>query len=241
MSNRRRKRRPVPRRAAAPSKPSAAKPADAAPADAPPEAAAATPAPAKPAAAKPAAAKPAAAKPAPAKPATAKTTPKLTHEKVRDAQATSDPLIGQTVGRCKILERIGAGRTAIVYRAHYEALDDNVAVKILTKEARALDELVERFETEARVIAKLDNENIVKIYDVGSDGDNHFIVMELLDGEEAIEIISRDEKVDPMDALRVVRQSANGLAAAHAKGIVHRDIKPQNLLLLEDGTVKVLD
>ncbi len=208
MSSRRRKRRPVPRKAPA-------KPAQS---------------PARPAAAKPASAKP-------ARPATPKKGA-LSHEHQRE---TRDPLIGQRVGRCTILERIGMGRTAIVYKAHYEALDDVVAVKILTKEASALDELVERFVTEARVIAQLDNENIVKIYDVGSDGDRHFIVMELLDGEEAIEIISRDEEVDPMDALRVIRQGANGLAAAHAKGIVHRDVKPQNLLLLADGTVKVLD
>jgi tRNA A-37 threonylcarbamoyl transferase component Bud32 len=157
------------------------------------------------------------------------------------ASAQKDPNIGRTVARCKLLECVGRGKTAKVYRAHHEAFHIDVAVKILTSEARKIPQLIERFQTEAKVVARLDNENIVKIYDVGSEGDDHYIVMELLDGFSILDLIEREGQVDPMDALRIARQTANGLAAAHDKGIIHRDIKPQNLLLLEDGTVKVLD
>ncbi len=157
------------------------------------------------------------------------------------ATLQKDPNVGRTVARCKLLECVGRGKTAKVYRAHHEAFDIEVAVKILTKEARSIPQLIERFQIEAKVVARLDNENIVKIYDVGSEGDDHFIVMELLDGFSILDLINREEQVDPMDALRIARQTANGLAAAHDKGIIHRDVKPQNLLLLEDGTVKVLD
>lgn len=152
-----------------------------------------------------------------------------------------DPYIGKTIARCRILERIGLGKTAAVYRAHHEALDTEVAVKILRESARAHPELIERFESEAKVIAQLDNENIVKIYDVGHEGTTHYLVMELLDGTEILDVITDEGPFEPMDALRVIRQAANGLAAAHDRGIIHRDVKPQNLLLLEDGTVKVLD
>lgn len=152
-----------------------------------------------------------------------------------------DPLIGQVVGRCRIEARIGQGRTATVYRAHHEALDATVAVKVLLPQSAARPELVEKFETEARAIARIDNENVVKIYDVASEGDLHYIVMELLEGEEVLDIVTREGHLDTMDALRITRQAANGLAAAHARNIVHRDVKPQNLVLLEDGTVKVVD
>lgn len=158
-----------------------------------------------------------------------------------NVKQVGNPMIGKVVARCKLLEVVGRGKTAAVYRAHHEAFDMEVAVKVLTAEASAMPKLVERFISEARVIASLDNENVVKIYDVGSEGDHHFIVMEMLDGFSILDLIQRDEVVEPMDALRILRQTATGLSAAHAKGIIHRDVKPQNLLLLEDGTVKVLD
>jgi serine/threonine-protein kinase len=154
----------------------------------------------------------------------------------------ADPLIGQTIGRCRIEALVGVGRTARVYRAHYEALDDTVAVKILRRDVAENPLLVQRFDSEARAIAKVDNEHVLKIYDVGTtDDDLHYMVVELLEGEEILDLIQREGQVDVMDSLRIVRQAASGLAAAHAHGLVHRDIKPQNLFLLEDGTVKVVD
>ncbi len=256
MSKRpRRRRRPIPRKPAAKPKavrPPAVPPAAVPPADAPPTAVPPTAVPptAVPPAAVPPAAVPPAAVPAAAVPpavvpasaaASASDTGTAVKEPPKKAAAAPDPYVGRTIGRCKIEERIGRGKTAFVYRAHYEALDEKVAIKILTPHAASMPELVERFITEARVVAKLDNENVVKVYDVGSDGADHYMVMELLDGFSVLDLIQREDQVSPIDALRVIRQAANGIAAAHDKGIIHRDIKPQNLLLLEDGTVKVLD
>lgn len=218
----------------------------------------ATPAvPAKPAAAaKPAApAKPALpAKPAapakaatPAAPAKAATPAKPSSAGARPAApapapaAPPDPLLGQVLGKVRLEERIGQGRTATVYRGTNTATHGTVAVKVLLPEARANEEIVAKFAREARAIARIDNENVLKIFDVGQQGEEQFLVMELLDGEEILELLKREGPMEPTDALRVVRQAANGLAAAHAQGIIHRDVKPGNLVLLEDGTVKVVD
>src|SRR5690606_9658751 len=91
-----------------------------------------------------------------------------------------DPFLGRTIGRCKILEKIGAGRTATVYRAHHEGLGTDVAVKILLPEILKFPEVVAKFEAEARAIARLDHPNVLKIYDVVGEGDARGIVMELL-------------------------------------------------------------
>ena len=155
--------------------------------------------------------------------------------------APPDPLLGTTLGRCKLLERIGQGKTSTVYKAVNTATDGTVAVKVLLPAARANPEIVGKFALEARAIAKIDNENVLKIFDVGQQGEEHYLVMELLDGEEILDVLLRERRIEPLDALRIVRQAANGLAAAHAQGIIHRDIKPQNLVLLDDGTVKVVD
>lgn len=156
-------------------------------------------------------------------------------------EVQDDPLIGTTIGRCRLEALVGGGKTARVYRAQYEALHDTVAVKILRSDVAHHPQLVERFHSEARAIAKVDNENVPKIYDVGIENDRHYMVVELLEGEEILLLIEREQQVELMDALRIVRQAANGLRAAHSHGLVHRDIKPQNLFLLEDGTVKVVD
>ncbi len=177
----------------------------------------------------------------PAKPVAPQAGPAPANRPAAPPPPQDDPLVGRVLGRCRLQERIGQGRTATVYRAHHEALDATVAVKILLPWAAQKEEIVKSFETEARAIARIDNENVLKIYDVGREGDLHFIVMELLDGDPVLDLIQREGRLDVMDALRVTRQAANGLAAAHANEILHRDVKPQNLVLLEDGTVKLVD
>ncbi len=157
------------------------------------------------------------------------------------APAPPDPLIGTTLGRCQLIERIGQGKTSTVYKAVNTATHGTVAVKVLLPSARANPEIVGKFGLEARAIAKIDNENVLKIFDVGQQGEEHYLVMELLEGEEILDVLSREKRIEPLDALRIVRQAANGLAAAHAQGIIHRDVKPQNLVLLDDGTVKLVD
>src|SRR5262245_21812062 len=187
-------------------------------------------------------AKPVAASPAPAKPTAAKPVGAKAAPAAPAAKGPPDPLIGRTIARCKIESKIGEGKTSRVYKAMHTALDTAVAVKVLQPEVLKHPELVVKFEQEARALARLDHPNVVKIYDVAAEeGDVHAIVMELLDGEEVLELLDREGRVDPLDAMRIVRQAASGLAAAHAKGLIHRDVKPQNLVLLADGTVKVVD
>jgi serine/threonine-protein kinase len=154
---------------------------------------------------------------------------------------TKDALVGQVIARCAIEARIGEGRTSVVYRATHTALGIPVAVKILKPAVLAYPEIVSQFENEARSLARLDHPNVLKIYDVASEGDRHGIVMELLEGESVLDLLEREERLDPMDALRIVRQAASGLVAAHAKNTIHRDVKPQNLVVLPDGTVKLVD
>ncbi|MGE0190551.1 MAG: serine/threonine-protein kinase [Planctomycetota bacterium] len=157
------------------------------------------------------------------------------------AKAVADPWIGKVIARCKVLEQVGLGRTAVVYRAHHEALHQDVAIKVLLPEAAANAELVDRFRREGRWIAQIDNENVLKIQDVGVEEGRPFMVVELLEGEEIYDLVQREGALDLTDAMRILRQAAAGLAGIHARDVVHRDIKPQNLFLLEDGTVKVVD
>ena len=183
----------------------------------------------------------------PVAPAGQPVAPKLVEEQRRPTGPSAapppgkDPLIGTIVARCKILERIGQGKTAVVYRAEHLALNLPVAVKILHPSILEFPELVQKFEAEARAIARLDHPNVLKIYDVRTEGDNHAIVMELLVGESVLDLLQREGQVDAVDALRIVRQGAAGLEAAHGKGIIHRDVKPQNLVIMPDGTVKLVD
>ncbi len=162
-------------------------------------------------------------------------------ELARETRRTSDPLLGSTIGRCRIEKLVGVGKTARVYQARHEALEDRVAVKVLRRRIAEHESLVSRFQAEARVIATLDNENVLKIYDLGTEAGRHYMVVELLEGEEILALIQREGQIEVIDALRIIRQAANGLSAAHERELVHRDVKPENLFLLDDGTVKVLD
>jgi serine/threonine-protein kinase len=116
-----------------------------------------------------------------------------------------------------------------------------VAVKILRPQAAALPAVVDGFRQEARAIARLDDENVLKVYDVVDEGNLHCMVMELLEGESVLDMITAQERLRVIDMLRVMRQAALGLSAAHAHGIVHRDVKPGNLVVLPNGSVKLVD
>lgn len=153
-----------------------------------------------------------------------------------------DKYIGKRLdGRYEINEVIGVGGMAVVYKA-YDCIEDRVvAVKILKDEFIANDEFVRRFKNESKAIAVLSHPNIVKVYDV-SLGDNiQYIVMEYIDGITLKEYIQRLGTLPWKDALHFTVQILSALQHAHDKGIVHRDVKPQNIMLLRDGTIKVAD
>jgi serine/threonine protein kinase len=155
--------------------------------------------------------------------------------------ATGD-LIGKTLGKCRILGRLGHGRTSSIYRAHYEPLNKQVAVKILRKDAKASPELREKFMNEARALAKLDHPNIVKVYDVVEEGPFLFIIMELLDGEDLLQVLTEDGHMDAEEAVDIVARVARALGEAHRQQIVHRDVKPANIILAGPrGSVKLVD
>lgn len=150
--------------------------------------------------------------------------------------------IGAMIGeRYEIIEKIGTGGMADVYRAKDHRLNRFVAVKILKNEYSEDAKFVTKFRQEAQAIACLSHPNIVGVYDVGQDMDMHYIVMEFVDGITLKKYIERKGKLSVREAVGISLQIANGLEAAHANHIIHRDIKPQNILISKDGTAKVSD
>src|SRR5438132_3127051 len=128
-----------------------------------------------------------------------------------------------------------------VYRAHDTLLERNVALKILHAHYTSDDEFVERFKREARTVAQLSHPNIVTVIDRGEDDGRQFIVFEYIDGENLKELVVRSGRLSVREALQLALQVARGLAFAHENGLVHRDVKPQNVLLNGDGQAKVTD
>ncbi len=153
-----------------------------------------------------------------------------------------DALIGQVIAGCRISAKIGAGGMGAIYLAHHESLRKDVVVKILPPDSAANPRTVERFFREARAAAKLEHPNIVSVQDVGTTDDGlNFIIMQYIDGQNLEERISSQGRHTPQDAVKLTLQVAQGLKAAHASGVIHRDIKAENILVTTNGVVKVTD
>ena len=150
---------------------------------------------------------------------------------------------GKLLGnRYEIIKKIGNGGMATVYKAQDKILKRNVAVKILRDEFTTDEEFIKRFEGEAQSAARLTHANIVSIYDVGVEGNLYYIVMELIQGKTLKEIILEEEGPLPWKwSINVAIQIASALEMAHKNNIVHRDIKPHNIIITEDGVAKVTD
>ena len=152
--------------------------------------------------------------------------------------------MGETVlgNRYEIIKKIGDGGMAFVYKAKDILLNRIVAVKVLRPEFVDDDEFLGKFKREAEAVASLSHPNIVNVYDVGEEGKVHYIVMEYVDGQNLKEIIKNEGTLDEYTALDITKQIAKALGAAHKKGIIHRDIKPHNILISNEGrVVKVAD
>jgi formylglycine-generating enzyme required for sulfatase activity len=147
----------------------------------------------------------------------------------------------ERIGKYVILERIGRGGMGMIFKAHDPVLDRQVALKVISSEVEVTDELRARFFREAQACARLSHPNIVTVHDMGEDAGRLFIVMELLDGKELKRLIADHEPLPLEDKLAIMAQVCDGLHYAHQKGIVHRDIKPGNIMLLPHGQVKILD
>ena len=153
-----------------------------------------------------------------------------------------DKFIGKRLdGRYEITEQIGIGGMANVYRAKDLLEKKVVAVKILRDEFSVSEDFVRRFKNESRAISLLDHPNIVKVLDVNVTDKVQYIVMELIDGVTLKEYMEQREILDWKETLKYTTQLLQALAHAHRKGIIHRDIKPQNIMLLSDGNIKVMD
>lgn len=150
--------------------------------------------------------------------------------------------IGEVLNdRYMITEVIGVGGMAYVYKAFDKVCNRVVAVKILKDEFMSDAQFRRRFTNESKAITMLSHDNIVDVYDVSLEGDSLYIVMEYIDGITLKEYISQKGILSDTEALHFIKQILNGLAHAHERGIVHRDIKPHNIILLKDGTIKITD
>ena len=151
-------------------------------------------------------------------------------------------MVGESLaGRYELLELVGTGGMSSVYRAHDALLERDVALKILHPSHLADEETIERFRREARAVAQLSHPNIVTVIDRGEDDERQFIVFEYVAGENLKQVIERRGPLPVREALELTVQVGRALAFAHAAGLVHRDVKPQNVLLNGDGQAKVTD
>ena len=153
-----------------------------------------------------------------------------------------DQYIGRMLDdRYEILELIGSGGMANVYKARCHRLNRLVAVKILKSDLAENADFRRRFRDESRAVAQLSHANIVSVYDVSTSGETEYIVMELIDGITLKQYMERRGRMDWRESLHFISQIMRGLSHAHSRGIIHRDIKPQNIMVLRDGSVKVAD
>jgi len=144
-------------------------------------------------------------------------------------------------GRYELIERVGGGGMALVYKARDTLLNRHVAVKVLRQQYVHDEEFIRRFRREAQSAASLSHPNVVSIYDVGQDGETHFIVMEYVEGANLNDIIKAQAPLQTAEAVHIATQICDALEHAHTNGIIHRDIKPHNILIGKNGRVKVTD
>ncbi|MCB9845536.1 MAG: serine/threonine protein kinase [Phycisphaeraceae bacterium] len=147
----------------------------------------------------------------------------------------------QTIPGYRLLGKLGAGAMATVFKAKQLSLDREVAIKILPRKFSQNPQFVERFYAEGRAAAALNHPNIVQAYDVGKAGEYHYFVMEYVDGRTVYDDIVKHKRYSESEAVEIAIQSAEALLHAHARGLIHRDIKPKNIMINRDGVVKVAD
>ena len=153
-----------------------------------------------------------------------------------------DQYIGKMLdNRYEILERIGTGGMAVVYKAKCHRLNRLVAIKILKADLAQDADFRRRFNAESQAVAQLSHPNIVSVYDVSRGGDTEYIVMELIDGITLKQYMEKRGQLNWRESLHFITQIMRGLSHAHSRGVIHRDIKPQNIMILRDGSVKVAD
>ena len=147
----------------------------------------------------------------------------------------------QQIPGFQILGKLGQGAMATVFKAKQLSLDRTVAIKVLPKRLSENQEFVDRFYREGRAAARLNHPNIVQAIDVGEAGGYHYFVMEFIDGDTVYDHVSGGRPYAESEALRIILQTAYALEHAHARGFIHRDVKPKNIMITKDGEVKLAD
>lgn len=155
--------------------------------------------------------------------------------------AATDEWVGKTIGKYNIVGLLGRGGMGAVYRAHDESLSRDVALKLLPEHLAADSVLRDRFLSEAKSAAQISHPNVVPIFDVGQEGNTYFIAMELIPGGNSEQTAPPGGAYPPRQATRMIADACRGLVAAHKTGLIHRDVKPSNLLRMSDGSVKLAD
>ena len=145
------------------------------------------------------------------------------------------------MGQYVLLEKLGAGGMGQVFKAYHPGMERMVAIKVILAKGNTDAETVKRFEREIKAAAKLAHPNIITVYDAGNADGRHFMVMELVKGQDLSEIINQKGQFGTRDTVDYITQAAKGLKFAHANGVIHRDIKPGNLILDSDGVLKIVD
>ncbi len=149
---------------------------------------------------------------------------------------------GQVINeRYEILKSIGEGGMANVYLAHDKILDRDVAIKVLRGDLENNEKFIRRFQREAKSVSDLSHPNIVEVYDVGEEDGQHYIVMEYIDGKTLKQLIQKRGALTVPEVIDIMAQLTDGLAQAHDAYIIHRDIKPQNIMILDNGMIKITD
>ena len=147
----------------------------------------------------------------------------------------------QQIPGFQILSRLGQGAMAVVFKAKQLSLDRIVAIKVLPKRLSESPEFVGRFYREGRAAARLNHPNIIQAFDVGEAGGYHYFVMEYIDGKTIYDLIGGGKCIDEQEALRIVLQTSRALGHAHGQGLIHRDVKPKNIMLTQEDVVKLAD
>lgn len=148
---------------------------------------------------------------------------------------------GQQIPGYKVMGKLGAGAMAQVYKARQLSLDRMVAIKVLPRKFSANAQFIERFYAEGRAAAQLNHPNIVQAFDVGQAGDYHYFVMEYVEGRTVYDDIVKHKRYSEQDALNIIIQISEALEHAHNKGLIHRDVKPKNIMINREGVAKLAD
>ncbi|MGH9198592.1 MAG: protein kinase domain-containing protein, partial [Acidimicrobiia bacterium] len=151
------------------------------------------------------------------------------------------PSTESIAGRYRVVSRIAAGGMGEVYRARDSVLGRTVAVKVLPPNMAAQPGFIDRFRSEAQAAARLSHPNVVQVHDWGETDSSYFMVMEYVRGKNLREVLNSQGRLSPRQAAEVMIQVLEALNTAHKSGVVHRDVKPENIMLSGDGRVKVMD